>query len=423
MSCPTSSSRSRSGAPRRRVGQERRPERDRHGLAGLRRAHRIGADRDVERPVPVAERHAGHQLAQARLLLRAVGAHVAVPLVDHVVVLGVEPAGRLRVAPELVEHRVVVEAPVHVARRALVAPDVAALAVEHRLAALAASAQVVPVRARLGPGLGLVELLLPLPPRQVHVPGVEVGLDVAAGLAAGRVVLDEARRVERLREVVGRHDPRLRLGQVHLLLAGRRREQPPLLVEQHPREDRRVVEVAPQHPAEGRLPLLLHRGVGLAPRVRHVAHHQHPEAVGPVELARQLDLHVGADRVEAQPAGDQHLLAHRRVARPGVEAVGMPALVEGELEVERLAVERDVRVAEARQLRDADLAEAEVRLHPVLARSGRERQRRVVEVRILERPQPRAGAERQREARLARAGRERLSRLERGSARRRGGDA
>jgi hypothetical protein len=105
----------------------------------------------------------------------------------------------------------------------------------------------------------------------------------------------------------------------------------------------------------------------LAPTVRHVAHHEHPEPVGPVELARRLDLDVRAEHVEAEPSRDQDLLAHRGVRGPGVEAVGVIALVEGHLEVDRLAVQRDVEAADLRHPRRADRAHAEVGLDDVLA--------------------------------------------------------
>ena len=243
------------------------------------------------------------------------------------------------------------------------------------------------------------------------MPAVEVGLHVAAA-AAGRVVLDEPRRVERLREVVARLDPRLRLGQV---APSCRRS--PFVSRPHCSLNSTHEKIAGWLKSRRSMPrsAVSHScriaRVGLAPGVRHVAHHQHAEPVGPVELARQLDLHVRADRVQAQAARDQDLLAHRLVARPGREAVGMPALVERHLQVDRRAVERHVGVAEARQRRDADLAQAEVALDAILAGGRGERERRVVEVRVVERPQARARPERQREARLASARGQGLARL------------
>ena len=85
-----------------------------------------------------------------------------------------------------------------------------------------------------------------------------------------------------------------------------------------------------------------------------------PEPVGPVELARQLDLDVLAQPVEADLPGAQHLVPEELVAREGVEAVGVIRLVERELEVDGLAVERHVAVVRAGQVHDRDLAHAEV---------------------------------------------------------------
>jgi len=82
----------------------------------------------------------------------------------------------------------------------------------------------------------------------------------------------------------------------------------------------------------------------------------------------------------------------------------MPALVERHLQVDRRAVERHVGVAQARQLRDADFAESEVAHHPILAGGGAERERRLVEVGVRERPEARARSERKREPGFASAG-------------------
>src|SRR2546427_10152906 len=58
------------------------------------------AHRDVQRRVQVAERHPRDQLTQPGLFLGPVVAPVAVPLIDHIVQLGVEPARDLRMAAE-----------------------------------------------------------------------------------------------------------------------------------------------------------------------------------------------------------------------------------------------------------------------------------------------------------------------------------
>ncbi len=84
--------------------------------------------------------------------------------------LGVEPAGDLRMPAELVHGAVVVEAPIDVARAAFVAPDVAELAVDIRLAFLHPIALEVPLGARVGVGGDLIESVPPLIPREIPMP-------------------------------------------------------------------------------------------------------------------------------------------------------------------------------------------------------------------------------------------------------------
>src|SRR5207237_6210723 len=136
-----------------------------------------------DRGMQLAQRHPFYELAQPGLLRGAVVAPVAVPFVDHVVQLGVEPAGDLRMASERVHRAVVVPAPVDVARAPLVAPDVAELAVEIRLPRLAVAGLEVPRGAGTRTVAHHLVVALPRPPRQVGVPRVDVGLGVAAAPA------------------------------------------------------------------------------------------------------------------------------------------------------------------------------------------------------------------------------------------------
>ena len=245
--------------------------------------------RDVDVAVQVPQAHARHQFLDSRELLRAVEPPITVPLVDHVVMFGVQPAADLRVPAEVVHHDVIVPAPIDVARAALVAPDVAALAVEQRLAVLGAAADEVPFRARAGVPADLVQVLGPLVARQVGVPTVDVRQ------RRGRSCRGSCPR----RAGWGRapwpaghgRDPCLRLGQVALVaLCG----QAPGLVEGHPSEDGRMIEVPLDHAAQRDLGLAAHVLVGLAPTVGHVRHDQHAQPVRPVELARDVDLDVDA---------------------------------------------------------------------------------------------------------------------------------
>ena len=124
------------------VRRERDVHRNLPCLARLEFAAEFGVERKVRVRMKVIERHPREELLDSGLLRGAVEADVPVPFVDDVVVLGVEPAGALRAAAEGVDHHVVVPRPVAVARGPLVAPDVAALAVEHRSARLHEAADV-----------------------------------------------------------------------------------------------------------------------------------------------------------------------------------------------------------------------------------------------------------------------------------------
>ena len=60
-----------------------------------------------------------------------------------------------------------------------------------------------------------------------------------------------------------------------------------------------------------------------------------------------------AQAVESDLPRAENLVAQDGVGREGVEAGRMIRLIERELEVDRLAVDRDVRVARPRQVDDA----------------------------------------------------------------------
>src|SRR5207237_114161 len=158
-----------------------------------------------------------------------ISAPVAVPLIDHVVMLGVEPAADFGMTAECVDRAVVVPAPVHVARAALVAPDIAELGVAPRLMALPPRRLEIPRRARERAVAQALDVVFPAPAGEVVVPGVEIGCRVTAA-AADRVVFHESRGIEPLRNaIVLGHSP-LRLRQVALapILTGSRNPLSPL---------------------------------------------------------------------------------------------------------------------------------------------------------------------------------------------------
>src|SRR5207249_5331556 len=110
--------------------------------------------------------------------------------------------------------------------------------------------------------------------------------------------------------------------------------------------------------------------------------YQQPQPIRPVQLAWRLHLDVLAQPVQADLLGAQDLVAYEGVAREGVEPLRMERLVERELQVDRLVVERDVAVIGPGQVHDRDLAHSEIALYAIVAQSGVD----LVQEWVLERP-------------------------------------
>ena len=217
--------------------------------------------------------------------------------------------------------------------------------------------------------------------RFVEVPGVDVGHHVV--VHAGRVFVDQARGVERLHLVVGVRNTALRLGPVfRATLPIARGAKSPRLVEQRPLVDGRMVEVALHHPLETVPVFGEHLVAHRAPGVRHVRLDEETQLVRPVQLARHFGLHVYAVASQRQPLREEDVVLHELVRRERIIALRMEGLVETQLQVDGLAVQRHVGVA-VRVFACSDLTEAEVGLHGVVA----QRERDVVEVGIVEIPQ------------------------------------
>src|SRR6266480_2459220 len=144
-------------------------------------------DGDIERCMQVPQRHPLDDVTKTGLLARAVEPPIAVPLVDDIVMLGVEPARQFGMAPERIDGAVVVPTPVDVTCAAVVPPDVAELGVEHRLRALSPRRLEVPLRIQKRAVAESLDVLFPAPAGQILVPGIEIGLGVT-GAAARRVV-------------------------------------------------------------------------------------------------------------------------------------------------------------------------------------------------------------------------------------------
>ena len=127
-----------------------------------------------------------------------------------------------------------------------------------------------------------------------------------------------------------------------------------------------MIVVAVEHSPQRNVVLMKRRGVGRSPPIRDVGHDQHTEAVGPVEFAWRLDLHVLTQPVQTDLASPQNLVTQNAVGGKRVKATGMIRLIERELQEHRSPVDRDVRVCRARDIDDRDRAKAEIRAHPIL---------------------------------------------------------
>ena len=167
-----------------------------------------------------------------------------------------------------------------------------------------------------------------------------------------------------------------------------------------------MVVVAPHHVLEAEPVLAEHRLGGRPPRARDVRHDEEAELVRPVELARHLHLDVHAVAGEREFLGDEDLVLHELVGGERVPPVRMVGLVERELEVDRLVVERHVGIVRAGQLAHAHLAHAEVGVDGVRHALAEEHAAHLVEIGVVEVPKA-DRLERNLDQRLRLSGRER----------------
>ena len=139
--------------------------------------------------------------------------------------LGVKPSGALGIAAEQVNHDVVVPGEIDIAGAAMISPNVAALAIDHRHIRLDIVTNVVEMASRIGVVAIVLDLPFPIPTGLIGMPGVDVALDMV--LVAGALVLDKTGRIQALGQTVHRPDPLLGFFGVHMVLV----EKSPCLVE------------------------------------------------------------------------------------------------------------------------------------------------------------------------------------------------
>ena len=191
---------------------------------------------------------------------------------------------------------------------------------------------------------------------------------------AGGVVFHDARRIELFSLEIGVSDAATGPGAVHratALVAGGKAHgertvglKSPCLVEESPLIDRRMVVVALEHVFKAFPVLFEHLLARIAPRVGDVGLNKKTELIGPIELAGNFNLDVNAVAGKRELFGDKKVVLHELVAGERVPSVRMIALIETELKINRLSVQRNVIVAVGIKT-GADFAESEICLNPI----------------------------------------------------------
>ena len=249
---------------------------------------------NIVQALEVRDGHPGDEVAQAVDLRGAVVLDISVPLVDDIVMLSVEPSGALGITAEEIDHDMVVPSKIDITGAAVISPNVAALAINHRHIRLDIVTNVVEMASRIGVVAIVLDLPFPIPTGFIGMPGVDVALDMV--LVAGALVLDKTGRIQTLGQTVHRPDPLLGVFGVHMILV----EKSPSLVEIHVREYRRMVIIPLDLSPETVLPILTGFRDRLAPEVRGVSHDQQTKFVRPVKLAGDLHLDVNPVTVQSE---------------------------------------------------------------------------------------------------------------------------
>ena len=136
----------------------------------------------------VPKLHVRNEIIKSCIFLSTVKFIVAVPLIDHIVMFGIEPSGNLGVLPEFIHHDMVIPAPVHITSTSSITPNIPAFTVEHGNPGLFVTTDKVPFRTGIGVVDHIVEEIAPLVTRQVGVPGIEIGFHMI--IVTGRIVFN-----------------------------------------------------------------------------------------------------------------------------------------------------------------------------------------------------------------------------------------
>jgi hypothetical protein len=319
--------------------------------------------RNVIMTLEIGDGHARDKLIQTIDLRRTVVLDIAVPFVDHVVMLGIEPAGTLGIAAESIHHDVVVPSVVAVTCAAFVTPDIATLAVDHRCTILLVATDVVIGASGEGSVNIFLYLVFPDEATAVGMPGIDVGLHMI--MVAGTLVLYETGRVETLCQVIHGTHPFLGLRKI-----GTIRAKAPGLIEINPCKDGGVVVVTLNLGTEAVLPVLTGFRNWLSPEVRSVSHDQETKFVSPIEFARNLNLDVDTVTIQSEILGNLDFILHELVTGEGIETFRMVALVKAELKIQRLVVEGDIIEVRSREWHDSYLTLSKIGIDFILVSKG-----------------------------------------------------
>ncbi len=164
----------------------------------------------------------------------------------------------------------------------------------------------------------------------------DVRLDVKARRERG-IVDHETRRVIGLQPGEGALEPFAMIRVVDEVDA-------PVLVDDRPDDDRRMVDVAVDDALEKPF-LAAARALGRHAAVGQLGPDQHAEPVGDLVVARVRRLDVAAQAIEPEFLGLAKLILQKRDRRDRADRVRVVVLVQGAAEIERLAVEVEMAVA------------------------------------------------------------------------------
>ena len=122
----------------------------------------------------IIERHTIDDILQACKFHTSVVLPVAIPFVDHIVVLCIQPTRDFRMPAKFIHHNMIIPAPVDITGAAVVSPHIATFAIEHRHIGLGIALCKVPLRPYESLVSHIVKKSFPFIAWQVGMPGIYI---------------------------------------------------------------------------------------------------------------------------------------------------------------------------------------------------------------------------------------------------------